>query len=100
MIKHIVMWTLKDEAEGADKSANALKMKEMLENLADSIDFLKHIEVGVEVFDSVPGCDVILYTEFEDREKLDAYQIHPLHLKCVEFIKKVVTSRSAVDYII
>lgn len=100
MIKHIVMWTLKNEAEGADKAANALKIKKMLEALASRIDFLKHIEVSGDIFDSVPGCDVILYTEFENREDLDAYQIHPLHLKCVEFIKKVVTSRSAVDYII
>ena len=31
MIKHIVMWTFKDNAEGADKAANAKKMKELLE---------------------------------------------------------------------
>jgi hypothetical protein len=94
------MWTLKDEAEGATKLENAKKMKEILEALADKIDFLNHIEVSYDVFESVPGCDVILFTEFDDKEKLNAYAIHPLHLECVDFIKKVVTSRSAVDYVI
>ncbi len=100
MIKHIVMWTLKDEAEGADKAANAKKMKEMLEALDGRIDTLKHIEVSCEVFESAPACDVILYSEFENREALDAYQVHPLHQECVAFVKKVVTSRSVVDYTI
>ena len=39
MIKHIVMWRLKNEAAGATKEVNALKLKESLESLKDLSDF-------------------------------------------------------------
>jgi hypothetical protein len=98
MIKHIVMWTLKDNAEGADRAANARIMKEKLEALAGLIPCLKKIEVGIDVFAAAPACDVILYSEFATRADLDAYQVHPEHLKVVAFVKQVVAARSVIDY--
>ncbi|SDL09326.1 Stress responsive A/B Barrel Domain [Maridesulfovibrio ferrireducens] len=100
MIKHIVMWTLKDEAEGGTAVQNGLKIKEILENLSGKIDTLKHIEVSVDIFEASPACNVVLYSEFDTKEDLDAYQIHPLHQECGVFIKQVALSRSAVDYVI
>jgi len=98
MIKHIVMWTLKDEAAGADKAANALKMKELLSALRGLIPIIKDLEVGLDVFAASPACDVILYTAFATRADLDTYQAHPEHQKVVGFVKQVVASRSVVDY--
>lgn len=98
MIKHIVMWTLKDQAEGADRIANAKKMKELLEALPGHIACLRSIEVGVDVFAASPACDVILYSVFDSRADLDAYQVHPEHQKVVAFVKQVAASRSVVDY--
>lgn len=98
MIKHIVMWKLKEEAEGGTAAENALKMKTMLEALQGRIDVLRKIEVGIEVFASAPECDVILYSEFDSRADLDAYQVHPEHQACVAFIRNVVAERRVVDY--
>lgn len=98
MIKHIVMWTLKENALDASASENAAKMKEMLEALQPTVPTLQHIEVSTETFGDTPGCDVILYSEFASREDLDIYQAHPAHQKCVAFIKQVVAERRAVDY--
>lgn len=98
MIKHIVMWTLKDEAEGAGKAANARKMKDLLSALPPLIPCLRELEVGVDVFAASPACDVILYTVFDTRADLDAYQVHPEHQKVVGFVKQVAASRSVVDY--
>ena len=98
MIKHIVMWTLKDEAAGAGRADNARKMKEMLEALAGLVPCLSKIEVGIDVFAASPACDVILYSEFATRADLDAYQVHPEHQKVVAFVKQVAASRSMVDY--
>ncbi|SME88931.1 Dabb family protein [Desulfovibrio gilichinskyi] len=100
MIKHIVMWTLKDEAEGGTSAENGIKMKQILENLSGKIDELKHIEVSVDVFAAIPDCNVVLYSEFETKDDLDAYQVHPLHQACVAFIKQVVASRNVIDYVI
>ncbi len=98
MIKHIVMWTLKDSAEGADKKANAAKMKQLLEELNGLIPVLKKLEVGTDVFAANPACDVVLYSEFASRADLDTYQVHPEHLRVVAFVKQVVASRSVLDY--
>jgi len=98
MIKHIVMWTLKDEAVGASKAANAKKMKELLSGLRTLIPVLRELEVGIDVFAATPACDVILYTAFDTRADLDAYQVHPEHLRVVAFVKQVVATRSVVDY--
>ncbi|MDR3640068.1 MAG: Dabb family protein [Humidesulfovibrio sp.] len=98
MIKHIVMWTLKNSALDADKADNARKMKELLEGLPARIPCLRSLEVGIDVFASTAPCDVILYSSFDSRADLDTYQLHPEHLKVVDFVKQVVASRSVLDY--
>ena len=77
MIKHIVMWTLKDETEHGTKAQAAQKMKEMLEALNGKVPTLKLLEVGVNTFGDTPPCDVVLYSEFASRADLDAYQVQP-----------------------
>jgi hypothetical protein len=42
--------------------------------------------------------DLSIYTEFENRAGLEAYAIHPEHLKVVEFIKRVVDGSKVSDY--
>ncbi|MGE4503865.1 MAG: Dabb family protein [Desulfovibrionaceae bacterium] len=98
MIKHIVMWKLKETALDSTASENAAQMKDMLEGLQGIVPTLLHIEVGTDTFGCVPECDVVLYSEFASREDLDIYQAHPAHQKCVAFIKQVVAERRAVDY--
>lgn len=97
MVRHVVMWKLKEEAEGADAKTNAAKMKEMLEDLQGRIDGLLSLSVSTDVFLSAPETDVVLFSEHESREALDAYQTHPLHVACVDFVKKVVSERRVVD---
>ena len=45
MIKHIVMWKFKDEAEGLTKTENIQKVKSMLEALPQKIDFIREMHV-------------------------------------------------------
>lgn len=98
MLKHIVMWRLKDEAEGATKEENAKKMKDMLEALPAKVPGVITLEVGLNVVQSDTCSDVCLYSEFNTLEEMDAYQAHPEHQKCVAFIKSVAAERRAVDY--
>ena len=88
MVKHIVVWRLKDFAEGRRKEENAILMKSMLEDLKNKIDFVKNLEVGINLLKSDAALDVVLYSEFETKEDLDTYMKHPEHLKVVEFINK------------
>jgi hypothetical protein len=100
MIKHIVMWTLKEQAEGRDKAANAAEMKARLLALPAKVPLVVDMEVaiGSELFASVPPTDIVLYTTFRNKEDLQTYAVHPLHLEVVEFIKKVVAERRVVDF--
>ncbi|WP_316899507.1 Dabb family protein [Pseudodesulfovibrio indicus] len=100
MVRHIVMWTLKEEAEGNTAAVNGAKMKEILEALAGRIEGLRHIEVSVDIVAADPECHVVLCSEHDDVAALDHYQVHPEHQACVAFVKKVAASRKALDYII
>ncbi len=99
MIKHIVMWRLKGEAEGATKQENARRLKESLESLKDKIESLKAVEVGINYNPSPAAFDVVLYSEFDDEEGLNAYQNHEEHLKIVDFVGEIRTDRAVVDYV-
>lgn len=99
MIKHIVMWTLKDEALGKVKAENLSKMKALLEELPSKVPGVVELEVATSgVFESVPQTDIVLYTAFKTKEDLKAYAVHPEHLKVVEFVKSVVAERRVIDY--
>ena len=98
MLTHIVMWRLKDHAEGNDKMTNAQLMKSKLETLRGQIDGVLAIEVGIDFSATEASADVVLYSEFTDRAALAAYQAHPAHQAVVAFIKEVVSARHLVDY--
>lgn len=97
MIKHIVMWKLKDEAHGNDKATNAKLIKEKLEALSGKIDGLLKIEVGID-FLGGGNFDVALYSELREKEDLEIYQNHPLHQAVLPFIREAVIDRKAVDF--
>jgi Stress responsive A/B Barrel Domain len=98
MIKHIVMWKLKEVAECGDRIQNARKMKHDLEALKSKIPEIKHIEVGLNSLPSDGSYDVVLYSEFENEKDLETYQKHPEHLTVAEFIGTVRERRAVVDY--
>ena len=100
MVRHIVMWTLKEEAEGAKAAENAAVMKEKLEALNGRIEGLRHLEVSFDIVAAEPECHVVLCSEHEDADALDHYQGHPEHQACVAFVKKVAASRKVLDYAI
>ena len=98
MIKHIVVWTLKDYAEGATKKENARKAKRLLEGLKDKIKEIRTIEIGINLNGTPAAYDIVLYSEFDNAHDLDAYQNHPEHLIVGDFISKVRLDRRVVDY--
>ena len=98
MVGHIVMWKLKETAEGRSAAENAKIMKEMLGALPGLIPVLRTLVVSADVFASIPETEVVLYTVFDSPEDLDAYQVHPEHQKCVAFVKAVAAERRVVDY--
>lgn len=102
MIRHVVMWKLKEEAEGASKKKNAEKMKLILEGLKVNIDEIKSVEVGINITeedDEVGSAhDVVLISDFETELDYTMYTRNAHHKKAIEFINSVIEERHFVDY--
>lgn len=98
MLKHIVMWKLKDFAENADKHTNARKMKEMLDACSDLVSGILKFEVAIAQPGLEATYDVVLYSEFEDKAVLDAYQRHPEHTALKPFFSAIRDARQCMDY--
>ena len=98
MIKHIVMWKLKEEAEGAGRAANALEMKRRLDACATIVPGIIAFEVTLAQSDLEATYDVVLYSEFADRAALAAYIAHPVHQAVVPFIGAIREARQCMDY--
>jgi quinol monooxygenase YgiN len=99
MIKHIVIWRLKEHAEGQDRNTNARLMKEQLKALRGVIPGLVKLEVGLELDNhQADQGHVVLYSVFENRVSLQTYIAHPQHKKVAAFIKAVSEDRHCVDY--
>ncbi len=99
MIRHIVMWKLKDEAAGATKEKNAEKLKLILEGLRTNIEEIKAVEVGIQTTEGEDeGFDVVLICDFETKLDFKMYTRNPHHKKAIDFIDKVAEKRIFVDY--
>ena len=98
MVKHIVFWKLKENANGKTKAENALLIKEKLEALNGRIKGVLKIEIGIDFSKTESSSDVALYSEFASREDLDNYQSHPEHKALLPFITEARSERIVVDY--
>ena len=98
MIKHIVMWKLKDSHEGMSKDELIVKIKQDLEGLKSAIPAIKTMEIGKNFNELSASYDVALYSEFESKEDLEIYQKHPEHVKVAKFIRQIRTDVAVADY--
>jgi hypothetical protein len=100
MIRHIVMWKLKETAEGASRAENALTLKQKLEACRDIVPGILHLEVGIAAPGLESTYDVVMVSDFADKAALDAYQVHPTHLEVKHFVVAVREARDCVDYLV
>lgn len=99
MIRHIVMWKLREEAEGASKRKNAEKLKLILEGLKINIEEIKNVEVGIQINnEDSDGLDVVLICDFLNELDFKMYTRNSHHKKAVKFIESVAEKRFYVDY--
>jgi hypothetical protein len=98
MIKHVVMWKLKDFAEDADKARNAKRIKIELEALKKTIPQIFHLEVGINYLESDAAYDVVLFSVFKNEKDFELYQNHPDHRAVAQFVGNVKDDRVVVDY--
>lgn len=98
MIKHIVMWKIKENVEGRSKLENGKLVKDRMEALKNEIKEIINIEVGLNIVEAEQAYDIALYSEFASLEDLNIYQKHPAHLEVVKFAGQFLESRVVIDY--
>ena len=98
MIKHIVLWTLKNRENQQSPEETAAAVKAKIEGMRGRIPGLLHIEGGIDFTKSEDSWDIALYAELESREALAGYHVHPAHEEFKEFIGPRRQQRSLIDY--
>jgi hypothetical protein len=98
MVVHIVFWRLLEQAGGRSKQENALEIKKRFEAMRPIMPGLLRLDFGIDVAGTEQSSDVALYTEFESRAALAAYQTHQAHTDIVAFIADLRSERRVVDY--
>lgn len=79
MVKHIIIWTLKDEYSNEEKAEIKAEIKAGLEGLKGKIEGLTDIKVYTEGLESSNG-DLMLDSTFVSEEALKGYAVHPDHV--------------------
>ena len=92
MVKHIVIYTLKEDV---NKAEAVEVIRSVLEPLVGVIPGLMHMEIRAAY---QGGMDYALYSEFESREALANYANHPAHLAAKEHFWNFLDSRVCADY--
>ncbi|MBO4747558.1 MAG: Dabb family protein [Clostridiales bacterium] len=98
MVKHVIIWTLKDEYSNEEKAAIKAEIKAGLEGLKGKIDGLTDIKVYTEGLESSNG-DLMLDSTFVSEEALKGYAVHPDHVAVASGkVRPHAKIRSCFDY--
>ena len=98
MVKHVVMWKMKENAEGNDKQQNIELATNRLLALKDVISAIDSIEIGKNFNGSDAAQDLVLISTHADKDALQEYAQHPAHQEVAAFIGSIVASRTVVDF--
>lgn len=98
MVKHIILWKLNEVFSEEEVVKAKREIKESLEGLLGKIDGLTKMEIKTECYDS-SAADIMMDSEFESNEALQAYQVHPEHVAiATNIVRPNVSIRLSFDY--
>ena len=98
MVKHVILWQLKDELSGSEKEEVKAGIKTGLEALKGKIPGLIEIKVAVNPLTS-SNADVMLDSTFENEEALKGYSVHPEHVAVADGkVRPYTKTRVCMDF--
>lgn len=98
MVKHVILWNLKEEITGKEKEEIMKNIKEGIEGLIHKVPGIIDIKVYYDALDSSTA-DIILDSTFESEEALKGYAVHPEHVKVADTLVRPYTAkRSCLDF--
>ena len=98
MVKHVILWKLKDELSGEEKENVKKEIKEGLEGLKGKVPGIIDIKVYINGLES-SNADLMLDSSFESEEALKGYAVHPEHLAVANGkVRPFTKQRSCLDF--
>lgn len=97
MVKHIVLFKLKESLTAEAKSEVANNFKNAIEALPASIPFIRKVFVGVNI-NATEAWDICLESEFDSLDDVKAYAVHPAHVAAAGILKDAKADRACCDY--
>ena len=98
MVKHIILWQLKDELTAAEKAEVKANIKAGLEGLAGQIPGLVEVHVNINGLPS-SNADLMLDTTFTDADALKGYSVHPAHVAVADGkVRPYTKTRTCLDF--
>ncbi|REJ77415.1 MAG: Dabb family protein [Acidobacteria bacterium] len=96
MLIHIVVWKYREDVGGDVRS----KHVESLKALKGLVSGIHRFEIGTDVLHLDRSYHTGLVIAFEDRDALDAYTLHPEHMKVAGMGKEISAHVASVDFIV
>ena len=98
MVKHVILWKLKDEYSGERIKEIKADIKAGLEGLKGVVPGIVEIKVNIDPLKS-SNCDLMLDSVFEDETSLKGYAVHPAHVAVADGkVRPYTASRVCMDY--
>ena len=98
MVKHVILWQLKDELSAEQKNTVKAEIKKGLEGLAGKVSGLVDIKVNINGLPT-SNADLMLDSTFESFEALKGYAVHPAHVAVADGVVRPNTKlRVCLDY--
>ena len=94
MLTHIVIWKYNSDVEQEVRDEHV----RLLRALATTISELESLSVGFDLVRLPRSFDSGLVAVFRDRAGLDAYTVHPEHIKVAAFGKTISEQVASVDF--
>ncbi|MGN1085056.1 MAG: Dabb family protein [Lachnospiraceae bacterium] len=98
MVKHVILWKLKETATAEEKETVLRGIKENLEALVGTVPGLLRLEVVIHPLMS-SNADVMLDSVLESEAALKGYQSHPAHVAAANtYVRPFTEVRLCMDY--
>lgn len=98
MVKHIILWKLKEELSEEQKAEVKAEIKEGLEGLAGKVPGLLDIKVNINPLPS-SNMDLMLDSTLESFDALKAYAVHPAHVAVADGnVRPYTSGRYCLDF--
>lgn len=97
MVKHIVLWKIKDGYGNMTKAEIMAKIAADLSDLKGRIPEIMDLEVGASLTGGDMHYDMGLVVTFKRCDDILAYDSHPEHVKVRDFISQVKLDRATAD---